>query len=348
VTEQRVVADVGEHELIARVRARVAPAPDWVRLGIGDDAALVLPARAMADVITTDAIVEGVHFDRAFVPAFDIGGRALAVNLSDLAAMGAVPRVAVVSFGLPATLPLADYDALVAGLTELAARERVAIVGGNITRSPGPLFVDVTAIGAVHPRKALTRGGGRPGDGLYVTGRLGGAAAGLAALQRGTPGVYRDDDLADAVARYRCPAPRVRLGVLVARNRAASACIDLSDGLADAVHQLAAASGTGAIVEAGAIPCHPAAARQWPGPGIALQHVLSGGDDYELLFAVPPRRRRAFEAVAMRPGGILVTRVGRLTADARVVLEVDGRQVALPSGFTHFVAPPGGKEPGCC
>jgi thiamine-monophosphate kinase len=348
VTERRTVADVGEHELIARVRARVAPPPAWVLLGIGDDAAIVLPERSTADVITTDAIVEGVHFDRAFVPPADIGARALAVNLSDLAAMGAVPRVAVVSFGLPATLPLADYDALVSGLAELAAREHVAIVGGNITRSPGPLFVDVTAIGAVHPRKALTRGGGQAGDGLYVTGCPGGAAAGLAALQRHDAGATADADLADAVARYRCPVARVRLGVLVARNRAASACIDLSDGLADAVHQLAVASGTGAVIDAGTVPWHPAVARLWPRSDEARLRALSGGDDYELLFAVPPRRRRAFEAVAIRPGGLPVTRIGRLTPDARLLLDLDGQQVPLPSGYSHFAAAPPEKEPGCC
>ena len=348
MTGGRTVADVGEHELIARVRARVPPAPAWIRLGIGDDAAIVMPARGMADVVTTDALVEGVHFERALVPPADIGARALAVNLSDLAAMGAVPRIAVVSFGLPAALPLADYDGMVAGLAALAAREHVAIVGGNITRSPGPLFVDVTAIGAVHPRKALTRGGGRAGDALYVTGRPGGAAAGLAALTSGGAAAPRDADLADAVARYRCPEPRGRLGVLVARNRAASACIDLSDGLADAVHQLASASGTGAIIDAGVVPWHPAVARMWPRAEDALVRALSGGDDYELLFAVPPRRRRAFEAVAIRPGGVPVTRIGRLTPEGRVLLDLDGRQVPLPSGFTHFADPAGGEEPGCC
>lgn len=347
MTERRTVADVGEHELIARVRARLAPAPAWVRVGIGDDAAVVLPERATADVITTDAIVEGVHFDRAFVSPADIGARALAVNLSDLAAMGAVPRVAVVSFGLPASLPLADYDALVGGLASLAGRERVTIVGGNITRSPGPLFVDVTAIGAVHPRKALTRAGGRAGHGLYVTGRPGGAAAGLAVLQHRA--VSPDDaELADAVGRYRCPVPRVRLGVLVGRNRAASACIDLSDGLADAVHQLASASGTGALVDAAAVPWHPVVARVWPHPDEALQRALSGGDDYELLFAVPPRRRRAFEAVAVRPGGVPVTRIGRLTADPRLLLDLGGRHVPLPSGYAHFAGARPPEEPGCC
>jgi thiamine-monophosphate kinase len=336
------VAEAGERALIARVREMVAPAPAWVRLGIGDDAALVMPVPRALEVITTDALVEGVHFDRAFVPPGDVGAKALAVNLSDLAAMGATPRLAVVSFGLPGALPLADYDALVGGLADVARRFGVVIVGGNITRSPGPLFVDVTATGAVHPRKALTRAGGRPGDELYVTGRPGGAAAGLELLQRrcraGEPvAEWPGDDQLEAVTRYRRPEPRVRLGVLVGRNRAASACIDTSDGLADAVRQVAEASGTGAIVDADAVPWHPATREAWPDEDERVARALSGGDDYELLFAVPPRRRRAFrEAVRQKTGAIAVTRIGRLTKEPQVVVERAGTAAALPAGFAHF------------
>jgi thiamine-monophosphate kinase len=341
VTGPTTVAEAGERALIARVRDAVPTSPAWVRLGIGDDAALVEPVTRALDVITTDALVEGVHFDRAFVAPGDIGAKALAVNLSDLAAMGATPRVAVVSFGLPGTLALGDYDALVAGLADVARRFGVAIVGGNITRSPGPLFVDVTLTGAVHARKALTRSGARPGDELYVTGRPGGAAAGLELLQRrcraGEPvEEWPSDDLLEAVTRYRRPEPRVRLGVLVGRNRAASACMDTSDGLADAVRQVAEASGTGAVIDAASVPWHPATDAAWPEPDERVARALAGGDDYELLFAVPPRRRRAFAALARRQDGVAVTRIGRLTADHQVVVERAGTAVALPAGFAHF------------
>src|SRR6266545_457819 len=158
------VADLSERELIARVQAHLPPPPDWMLVGIGDDAAVVEPERNRVDVLSVDALVEGIHFDRAFVPADAIGHRALAVNLSDLAAMGAAPRLALVSMALPAVLPLSDFDRIVDGIASLAARARLAVVGGNLTRSTGPLVIDITAMGTVKRRQALTRGGARSGD----------------------------------------------------------------------------------------------------------------------------------------------------------------------------------------
>ncbi|MCU1383513.1 MAG: thiL, partial [Acidobacteria bacterium] len=177
------VADCSERELIARIRGLLPAAPDWLRVGIGDDAAVVEPERNRVEVLTVDAVVEGIHFDRAFVPPDAIGHRALAVNLSDLAAMGAAPRLALLSMALPASLPLADFDAIAAGFAALAARHRLHVVGGNLTRSPGPLMIDVTVMGTVKRRQALTRTGARPGDDLYVSGAVGSAAAGLRMLR---------------------------------------------------------------------------------------------------------------------------------------------------------------------
>ena len=162
----QTVADLGERALIERIRARIPAAPPFVIVGIGDDAAVVEPERNALEVMTTDSQVEGVHFDHAFVGAADIGHKALAVNLSDLAAMGAAPRVALLSLVLPPALPVASVDALLDGMPALAARARISIVGGNIARSPGPLIVDVTATGSVHRRGILTRAGARAGDDL--------------------------------------------------------------------------------------------------------------------------------------------------------------------------------------
>src|SRR5438105_5557699 len=148
-----IVSDLTERELVARIQSALQPAPPWLLVGIGDDAAVLEPERNRVDVLTVDAVVEGVHFDRRFTPAAAIGHRALAVNLSDLAAMGASPRMALLSMALPASLAVGDFDGIVDGLASLATRHRVHVIGGNLTRSPGPLMIDVTAVGAVKRRQ---------------------------------------------------------------------------------------------------------------------------------------------------------------------------------------------------
>jgi thiamine-monophosphate kinase len=330
------VADLGEHALIERIRARVPPAPDFVPVGIGDDAAVVAPERNNLDVITTDCLIEGIHFDRAFASAFDIGHKALAVNLSDLAAMGAAPRVALLSLALPDAWPAADFDALLDGLLALAERVGIALVGGNIARSPGPLVVDLTAIGTVKPRRVITRAGARPGDELYVSGTLGASAAGLASLRAARAGSAMPR-AEGCEARHLRPQPRLRLGALLGRTRTARACVDLSDGLADGIRQLATASGVGATIDAGAIPID-ADARDWfdrQGQP-ALDAALRGGEDYELLFAVSPRNRRRLEAVRRLVGDLPIRRIGHIMAKPQIELRRDGRVEKLPPGFAHF------------
>ena len=315
------VAEVGEHALIARIRARLPPDPAFVVVGIGDDAAVLEPERNALEVITTDSQVEGVHFDLAFGSPSDVGHKALAVNLSDIAAMGASPRIALLSLVLPPAWPAAHVDALVDGMAALAARSKVSIVGGNIARSPGPLVVDLTVTGSVHRRRVLTRSGGRAGDDLYVTGSLGGAALGLQMLRA------NHHDTSPAAERYRRPEPRLRFGILLGRNRAARACVDLSDGLADGIRQIGEASGVGAVIDASAVPIEC---------GATLPDALSGGEDYELLFAVSPKLRRRLEGVRRLTKDLAVTRIGRLTSDHAFLLERDGRTEKLPRGFAHF------------
>jgi thiamine-monophosphate kinase len=315
------VEAIGERALIERIRARTPPQPSWVVVGIGDDAAVVEPERNALEVITTDALVESVHFDRAFCSAADVGHKALAVNLSDLAAMGAAPRVALLSLMLPAALPVVDVDALLDGMLALAQRSRISLVGGNITRSPGPLIVDVTVTGSVHPRRVLTRAGARAGDDIYVTGSIGGAAAGLRALRAGIAAG------ADA-EKYLRPEPRLRFGILLGRNRAARACIDLSDGLADGVRQVAEASGTGAVIDARALPIQPKT--------MGVLEALSGGEDYELLFTASPKMRGRLSGIRRLVKDLPITKIGTVTADRALVLELDERREELPVGFEHF------------
>jgi thiamine-monophosphate kinase len=327
------VSALGEHALIDRVRARLGVAPGWVHVGVGDDAAVVEPARNLLQVVTTDAIVDGVHVDRTFVPARAIGHRALAVNLSDVAAMGGTPTHAVLSLILPASLPVADLDGLLDGFLELAARHKVALVGGNVTRTSGPLVVDVTAMGTVRRRRVLLRSGARPGDGVYVSGTIGAARAGLEMCRAGLGAAGEEP-----VNRYLYPTPRVRLGATLGRNRTPSAAIDLSDGLADGLRQLSAASGTGLAVEASALPIDRNV-RDWfvaRGTDFVIA-ALEGGDDYELLFTVPPRRERQLRQIGRLVQNLPLTRIGVVTREPGLHVIRDGRSVELPSGYEHFV-----------
>ncbi len=328
------VADVGEHALIALVRERLPRAPAWVAIGLGDDAAVVEPERNTLDVFTTDALVEGVHFDRAYTAPAAIGHRALAVNLSDLAAMGASPRAALLSLVLPPALLLSDFEALIDGFLALAAAHGVTLAGGNITRSPGPLLVDVTATGSVRRRRVLTRSGARPGDDVWVSGAVGAAAAGRGSLAGVLP---RDPAMAACEAAFLRPEPRIRLGMLLGRNGAASACIDLSDGLADGLHQLSLASAAGIEIDAEAVPVAPPARAWFAALGEdALISAVTGGDDYELLFTVRPRHRSRFRTVRQQVGAVPLTRIGVVSSTPGVTFRRNGVSEPVPSGYAHF------------
>ncbi|MPZ19810.1 MAG: thiamine-phosphate kinase [Luteitalea sp.] len=359
------VAEVGEQAIIDWIRRVAPPAPPEIVTGIGDDAAVLDRVQNHLAVVTTDSLVEEVHFRRPWSTPSDVGAKALLVNLSDLAAMGATPHAALLSLGLPATLSVAALVALVAAFIDVARANRMGLVGGNISLSPGPLFVDVTAIGAAKRRKLLYRHGARVGDSLYVTGSLGGAAAGLLWLQR-TSALERTDSwlagvespfapaegraglqaeplthlepaVAPALQRYFRPDVRSRIGQSVGRARAARACVDLSDGLADALRQMASASGIGVEIDAEAIPVDASAREVASRLGAdPLTLALSGGEDYELLFAVSQRSTRRFLATVAGAGRVPVTRIGRVLPPVVLDLVRNGRTEQLPGGFRHF------------
>ena len=338
------VSDLGERALIQRITARLKPA-DWIVIGPGDDAAAIEPVRGQLDVLTTDAQVEGVHFDRRFMPAGAIGHRALAVNLSDVAAMGARPRAALLSLILPDTLDVDVVDGILDGMLRLADAHHVAVIGGNISRSPGPLIVDVTAIGAAGRRRILTRGGARPGDGVYVTGTIGDGGVGLEMLRAQAdlkvrlyePSVEADLQVGLPVQRFLYPEPRVRAGTLLAKNRAATACMDLSDGLADGVSQIAEASHSGITLEGDALPI-TGDIRHWhEGQGRdVVDAAIASGDDYELLFTVRPAHQGRLRGVQRLLGGLPITKIGVVTKEPELVVRYSGRSRPLPGGFDHF------------
>jgi thiamine-monophosphate kinase len=335
VASSTTVGDIGEHALLARILARLPRPSPTVIVGPGDDAAVLAPVRNERLVVTTDAVVEGVHFSRAFSAPSDIGHRALAVSLSDLAAMGAAPRWALLSLVLPDSWPVTDVEALVDGVAALARRHAVSVVGGNIARTDGSLVVDVTAGGGAGPRKWLTRAGARAGDEIWVSGAIGGAAAGLEMLRESHRAIGHHDE---CVSRYRRPEPRVRLGVAMARARAARAAMDVSDGLADALKQVALASGVGLRVDAEALPIDAGARAWWESRGVdAAVAAVAGGDDYELLFAVPAKGGRALRAVSRRAAEPRLTRIGVFTNDpSQQVMVRAGKEEPIPAGYEHF------------
>ncbi len=332
------VAARGEHAVIERIRARVGLPPAGVVVGIGDDAAVVEPDRGALTVTTTDTLVEGIHFDRAFGSPADAGHKALAVNLSDLAAMGAAPRAVLLALSLPGDCPIGDIDTLVDGFLALAARHRTPLVGGDVTASPGPIVIGVTAIGSAKRRRILTRGAARTGDVVWVSGTVGTAAAGLDALRAGAADAAR---LETCVTRCRRPEPRVALGVALGRNRAAHACVDLSDGLADAVRQIATASGCGIRIDAESLPIHPEARAWFEAAGEdPVLAALAGGDDYELAFTTPPRLTGRLRHVRRQIGDLALTPIGVVTKEPDVRLRRGGHEEPLPAGFVHFGAVP--------
>jgi len=302
---------LGEFDLIERYFSRHGGRRD-VLLGVGDDAALLAVPAGQALVAAVDTLVEGRHFLPG-APAGSVGHQALAVNLSDLAAMGAEPAWALLSLSLPAA-DEAWLAAFASGLYGLAERHGVALVGGDTVR--GPLVVTVTALGFVEPALALRRDGARPGDLLYVSGWPGEAAAGLEAL-RTSPAPAGDDAL---VRRYRYGEPRLALGRAL-RGRA-TAAMDVSDGLLGDLAKLCKASGCGARLELERLPVSSELARRHA-RAACERLVLHGGDDYELLFTLPPAIAAAVEVelaslvplhrigVIERAGGIRCVRDGR-------------------------------------
>ena len=318
---------VDEFSLIETFFRRPATPAAGVLDGIGDDCALLDGGAAGTLAVTTDTLVADIHFP-AQASAFDIGQRALRVNLSDLAAMGAEPRW----FLLALTLPAADEDwlrAFSAGLFAVADARGCALVGGDTTR--GPLSVTITAMGAVPANVALRRAGAGAGDSVFVTGELGGAAAALADMTETRACSAADTTLN---ARYWYPEPRLREGV--ALRGIASAAIDISDGLVADLGHVARASGVAAELELEKLPLSVAAVAHFGGDR-ARDWALAGGDDYELCFTVPPARLAALEQ-AVRAGHLRALPVGRLVSGTGVhARDGAGRSVALTrAGYRHF------------
>lgn len=318
---------MGEFELLTRIRERLPAAAGRLRLGSGDDAAVTVPGGATATSV--DAIVEGVHFRRGQASLAQIGRKALAAALSDLAAMGAEPGEAYVVLGIPADLDEDGCLELLDGMTAVAAATGTALAGGDVTRAPA-LTLAVTVVGhAEKPEELVTRAGARPGDALVVTGELGGAAAGLLLLEEGRSGPL--------AARQLEPEPRLGAGRALAAA-GATAMIDLSDGLGGDAVRLAEASGVGLRIDAGALPIAAGVAEQAAAAGRdPLRLAVSGGEDYELLAALPAERLdEAAAALASVEGGVALTRIGEAIAGSEVEIRLPGGGTLPAAGFDQL------------
>jgi thiamine-monophosphate kinase len=309
---------LNEKLLIQRIR-RTASRRERRTTGIGDDCAVLAIPRGHEALVTTDFSLEGVHFRRDWHPPDSVGHRCLARGLSDIAAMGGIPRAAFLSLALPAELPQEWVDRFIAGLLNLAARFSVRLAGGDTAQSPVGVLADIVVLGSVPAGQAILRSGARPGDSIYVTGKLGSAVAVLNQLRDGEKLRPRSH------MKHFYPEPRLAVGKFLRERKLASAMIDVSDGLSTDLGHICEESGTGAVVSAEALPVIPGNDR--------LTLALHGGDEYELLFTAHPSGR-----IPKKIAGVTVTRIGEITNGKEMTLAAtDGTtEILRPGGWEHF------------
>lgn len=322
----------GEFALIAEIFAPLATDPN--AFGLTDDAAIIAPAPGKDLVVTADMLIAGVHFF-ADDAADHIARKMLRVNLSDLAAKGATPHAYLLTVALPHEVRLRWLRDFAGGLRADQRQFGISLLGGDTTATAGPLTLSVTAMGFVPEGRMLRRAGASNGDGIYVTGSIGDSVLGLAVRRHGAPAGMARDDAEYLLERYLLPRPRVALAPFLAGL--AHAAIDISDGLAADLGHLCKASGVGARIVAGSVPLSEAAGRALAGGATGLAQLFSGGDDYELLLAVPD----AAASELRRHCDLLrvpLTRIGQFTSGSEVVfLDAAGAELAMDSGgYRHL------------
>lgn len=305
-----------EKSLIAGIRDRARPGQGII-LGIGDDCSILRIPPGHEVLVTTDFSLEGMHFRREWHPPEVVGHRCLARGLSDIAAMGGEPIAAFLSLALPGKTKKAWVDRFLNGLLNLADAFHVTLAGGDTAESPDGVLADIVVIGSVPKGKAIRRSGARPGDRVYVSGSLGGAAAAFKSLFSGRRLTPKN------------PVPRIALGRFLREKKLASAMIDVSDGLSTDLGHICEESGVGAEIRADAIPLARIGRQKRE---VDLKFALHGGDDYELLFTAPQSNR-----IPQQIAGVPTTQVGKITRDKSVVL-IDGglRHELKPQGWQHF------------
>ncbi len=326
------LSDLGEFGLIDRIAANIA-ARSSVKIGIGDDAAAIEPEAGHLSLLTSDMLIEGVHFDLKLSDPVALGRKSLAVNLSDLAAMGAKPKYFLLSLAIPKTMTLEFLDDFIKGLMQRAQQFHVTLIGGDTCSSKGGLAISITAIGEQLPDLVVSRTGAQPGDLIFVTGTVGDSALGLELLRKGVQS-------GPLVMRHLDPEPRVSAGVTLAESRMATSMIDISDGLLADLGHILDGSGVGARVDLAGIPLsepYNEVVANYSEDPFAM--ALSGGEDYELLFTVPQLHREQVLS-RMAECNVNVSLIGEITASDQIlsIITPDGLTYETrQKGYNHFV-----------
>lgn len=335
----QTVRSIGEEGLIRIFDVEGGALGGKVLVPNGDDAAAWFTESKYANVITTDAQVEGVHFDLKYTSPVAVGRKLMSVNLSDVAAMGARPRYVLLSICIPPETRVDTAQKIAHGIREMCKLNGVAVIGGNTTTIPGPMVLSATVIGRAEPDELVRRRGTQVGDAIYVTGRLGEAKAGLHMVLSG----HLPADDSPWYPLYRAlvdPQPRVEAGRRIGQHSLAHAMCDVSDGFAKDVQRLLVPEGLGARIEAHALPISNALRSYCEATGLSAEaEALAGGEDYELLFTADPSDESHLVEV-LSATATPVVRVGEVTAAPEIeVFSVDGSVTELPRGFEHFVPP---------
>jgi thiamine-monophosphate kinase len=318
---------IPESELIRQIRRRARRAGGEVRLGIGDDCAVIRPKRGEEIVVTTDFSIEGLHFHRDWHAPESVGHRCLARGLSDIAAMGAQPIACFLSLALAKSTPQKWVDGFLRGFLKLAERYSCTLAGGDTSSSPSSIIADVMVLGSVPQSKAVLRSSAKLGDIIYVTGTLGGAAAELDRLRKQKAPRLRPAQRASlgmTSSRQFVPEPRVEIGQFLRNNKLAYAMIDVSDGLSTDLNHICEESGVGAILNSALLPVARNA---------TLEQALHGGEDYELLFTAPAKAK-----VPVEIAGVPITEIGWTTGERGVyITDLRSKPKPLrPQGWEHF------------
>ena len=324
--------EIGEFGLIRRIRGWMASSDPSLVQGIGDDVA-VMRMGSKALLATTDMLVEGIHFQRSWIDPYHLGKKALMVNLSDIAAMGGIPRYFLISLGLPKNLPLSFVSRMYRGIREGAKQYRVDLVGGDTTLSH-KIVLNICLLGEGNPERILFRSGAKADDDLWVSGTLGDAALGLKILQEKGAKKPRGP-----IARHLNPIPRLSLGQALARSGLADSMIDVSDGLLSDTSHLLEESHVGAVIWEDRVPLSAAYRKQELSDSKSFfQLAFTGGEDYELLFTAPVKNRNRVSSLS-KPLRVPITRIGKILPEKGglvVVRAEGGRYTPSRLGFDHF------------